>query len=148
VEKGGLFAEHFALIDQDGTSGTGRFPHRIAGLITDEYIKRNIIFSGSPKPYGQDTYFGRKFFYKTASGARVVALLPYLSEDHRDVTRAEPSQYPRLADAMNLLDHLVSSRYANALTPLIAAHAEAAIPLNLGKKVLEDLARKLMGRCV
>jgi hypothetical protein len=145
VEKGGVFAEHFDQLDQADENGTGTFPRQAAALITDDYIKKNIIFSDSPKPYGQDTYFGRKFFYKTASGARIVALLPFLAEDHRNVERAEPSQYPRLPDAMNLLDHLISSRYANALSPLIAAHAEAAIPLNLGKKVLEDLARKLMG---
>jgi hypothetical protein len=145
VEKGGMFAEHFDQLDQADENGTGTFPRQAAALITDDYIKKNIIFSDSPKPYGQDTYFGRKFFYKTASGARIVALLPFLAEDHRNVERAEPSQYPRLPDAMNLLDHLISSRYANALSPLIAAHAEAAIPLNLGKKVLEDLARKLMG---
>jgi len=54
--------------------------------------------------------------------------------------------YPvsRLADAMSLLDKLVSARYRNALTPLISAHAEAAIPMNLGKRVLEKLARQLM----
>lgn len=145
IEKGGMFAEHLDQIDQADENGVGVFPRQTAGLITDEYIKRNIIFSDSSKTYGKDTYFGRKFLYKAASGARVVALLPFLSDDHRDMTRAEPSQYPRLADTLNVLDHLVSSRFANALTPLIAAHAEAAIPLNLGKKVLEDLARRMMG---
>lgn len=144
IEKGGMFAEHFDQIDRTDENGVDAFPRQTAGLITDDYIKRNIIFSDSPKPYGQDTYFGRKLFYKTASGARVVAVLPFLSDDHRDMACAKPSQYPRLADAMNVLDHLVSSRFANALTPLIAAHGEAAIPLNLGKKVLEDLARRMM----
>jgi hypothetical protein len=46
---------------------------------------------------------------------------------------------------MQLLDKLVSARYRNSLMPIISAHAEAAIPLTLGKNVLEKLARKLMG---
>lgn len=44
---------------------------------------------------------------------------------------------------MNLLDSLVSSRYPNSLTPLISAHAEAAIPLNLGTRIFEDIAREI-----
>jgi hypothetical protein len=44
---------------------------------------------------------------------------------------------------MHLLDRLVSNRYPNAISPLISAHAEAAIPLNLGKKIFEDIAREI-----
>jgi len=43
-----------------------------------------------------------------------------------------------------LLDKLVTSRYANALAPLVSAHAQAAIPLHLGQKVLKQLAQVLM----
>ena len=120
------------------------FLRRFLTLLTDEYIKKNIIFSDSTKPYGLDTHFGRKFFYKTASGARLVASLPFLDESHRDMTRAESNQYPRLADAIGLLDQLVSSRYQNSLSPIISAHSEAAIPMNLGNRVLEEMAKKLI----
>jgi hypothetical protein len=48
-----------------------------------------------------------------------------------DLRTANADQFPRLADAMNMLDKLVSSRYPNSVSPLISAHAEAAIPLNL-----------------
>ena len=44
---------------------------------------------------------------------------------------------------MNLLDMLVSSRHPNSVSPLISAHAEAAIPLNLGKRIFEDIAREI-----
>jgi hypothetical protein len=46
-------------------------------LPTDDYIKQRVIFSDSAKRYGTDTYFGRKFFYKTQSGARIVANVPF-----------------------------------------------------------------------
>ena len=144
VEKSGTFATHFERIDQDETGISGKFPSQAVGLLTDDYIKKNIIFSESTKPYGLDTYFGRKFFYKTASGARLVASVPFLDESHRDTTKAEPNQYPRLADALGLLDQLVSSRYQNSLSPLISAHAEAAIPMNLGARVLEKMAKELI----
>ncbi len=141
IEKSGTFVNHFQRIDQDNHGGQGKFPPQTVSLLDDEYIKKNIIFSDSTKPYGLDTHFGRKLFYKTASGARLVASLPFLDESHRDMTRANPDQFPRLTDALGLLDQLVSSRYPNSLSPLITAHAEAAIPMNIGSRVLEEIAK-------
>ena len=164
IEKTGAFVTHFeqlALTPQDEASSkeagipfnqlsayhmnNSLIPPQTACLLTDEYIKRNIIYSESTRPYGRQTYFGRKFFYRTKSGARIVASLPFLTDYHENLKLAKPDQYPRLADAMALFDQLVSSRYPNSLSPIVAAHAEAAIPLNLGKKVLEQMARDLMG---
>lgn len=146
IEKSGHFAQHLEDVDRSENGSGENLTCQTAVLLDDAYIKRHIIFSESDKPYGQDTYFGRKFFYKTQSRAKIVASLPFLSDHHRDTARADPEQYPRLADALGLLDQLVSSRYPNALSPLVAAHAEAAIPLNLGNRVLERLARDLMAR--
>ena len=70
--------------------------------------------------------------------------MPFLDDSQRKTATAEPGQFARLADGLALLDQLVCSRYPNALAPLVAAHAEAAIPLNIGKKVLERLARELV----
>lgn len=144
VEKGGTFVEHLVTLDENPEGGRGRLPAGKAFLLSDGYIKRNIVFSESSKPYGEDTYFGRKFFYKTTSGALVVATLPFLRDEHRDTSRADPDQFPRLADALSLLDRMVSSRFPNSLMPLVTAHAEAAIPLKLGTQILEDLAKKLI----
>lgn len=146
IEKGGAFAEHLAQLDQEASGRGGKIPPQVVYLLDDGYIKRNIIFSESPLPYGRNTYFGRKLFYKTASGALVVATVPFLADAHSDTSRADPGQYPRLADALSLLDQMVSSRYPNSLAPLVDAHAEAAIPLHLGARVLEKLAEKLMPR--
>lgn len=145
IEKTGFFVDHFNLLDSMPQGAGERLPNQTVLLPTDDYIRKNVIFSDSTKAYGLDTYFGRKFFYKTKSGARVVASVPLLNEDSRDGARAEVAQFTRLQDAMSLLDQLVSSRYPNALEPLVAAHAEAAIPLNLGKRILAELARELMG---
>ncbi len=143
VEKTGFFVNHFERIDQNKSGPAGAFLPQSVALIPDEYIKKNIIFSDSKKIYGDATYFGRKFFYKTKSGARIVASIPMLEDAHEDAHRATPDQYPRLADALTLFDQLASSRFPNALSPLISANAEAAIPMNLGSRVLEEMAKRL-----
>jgi len=146
IEKTGPFVDHFNALDMHADGSPGTVSPQTAILLDDPYIKEHIIFSVSAKPYGQDTYFGRKLFYKTASGARIVASLPILSPNQGDMSRAQIDQFPRLNDAVTLLDSLVSSRFPNALAPLVAAHAEAAIPLHLGAKVLERLAKEWMSQ--
>lgn len=145
IEKTGEFVEHFEEIDQTETPGCQLFSPRQFILLTDQYIKERILYSDSSKRYGEDTYFGRKFFYKTLSGARIVASIPFLSDAQDTIAQSDISLYPQFPVACNLLDHVVSSRYANAVSPLIAANAQAAIPLHLGSKVLTQLARALLG---
>lgn len=143
IEKSGTFFNHFIEIDTTKDGFVDKFPKQSALLLNDGYIKRNIIFSQSSKPYGQDTYFGRKLFYKTASGQKIVPVIACFNEYQRNLDTANPDQFSRLADVMNLLDQLVSSRYPNSVSPLVSAHAEAAIPLNLGKRIFEDIAREI-----
>lgn len=143
VEKTGNFVTHFEEIDRTET-GEAYFPCGTYMLLTDRYIKERVIFSDSTKRYGEDTYFGRKFFYKTKSGARIVASIPFLTEDQDNITSDDVSLFPQFGTACALLDKLVTSRFPNALSPLVSAHAQAAIPLHLGAKVLQQLARALM----
>lgn len=146
IEKSGVFVSHFEMLDKQKDGEPGRVPVQSVYLLDDEYIKKNIIFSESDKDYGSQTYFGRKLFYKTAAGAMIVASLPFFKDSHKKLATANADQFPRLEDAMALLDQLQSSRYKNSVVPLIAAHAEAALPLNLGRRLLEELARELVSR--
>lgn len=143
LEKTGTFFNHFEELDTNSEGITDRFPSESAFLLDDGYIKKNIIYSTSTKPYAQDTYFGRKFFYKTKSGQRLVPVLAFYSDSQKDIRTARPEQFPRLLDVLNLLDSLVSSRYPNSITPLISVHAEAAIPFAIGQKMFDDIARKI-----
>jgi hypothetical protein len=143
IEKSGIFFNHFLDIDTTTEGIEDKFPRQSALLLTDKYIKKNIIFSYSKKPYGQDTYFGRKFFYKAASGQKIVPVVACFNEYQKNLNTAKPDQFPRLADVMNLLDQLVSCRYPNSVSPLISAHTEAAIPLNIGKRIFDDIAREI-----
>jgi hypothetical protein len=145
IEKTGEFVTHFDEIDRTNEPGEEFFPRRGFHLLTDGYIKERVKFSDSPKRFGVDTYFGRKLFYKTESGARIVATLPFLSDEQDTLESGDPSLYPQFATVCALLDKLVSSRFPNALAPLISANAQAAIPLSLGSKVLKQLAQALVG---
>lgn len=146
IEKSGLFVEHFAqLCSQIKSKHKGLdIPLQAALLPTDEYIRKFVVLTKNTHPYGDVTYFGRKFFYRTKSGAQIVATLPFLKPEHRNLNTALTEQFPRLADALNLFDALGSSRYSNALIPVSLAHGEAAIPSRLGKRVLETLSRDLI----
>lgn len=143
IEKTGSFFNHFEEIDISDTGEKDIFPRQTALLLFEDYIRKNIIFSESNKTYGQDTYFGRKFFYKTSNGYRIVPSLAFYNPEQQDIRTANAEQFPRLADVMSILDQLVSSRFPHSVIPLISAHAEAAIPLNLGKKIFEDIAREI-----
>ena len=145
LEKSGNFVEHFERLDINQSGDSERFPSGSAFLLDNDYIKQNIQFSTSTEPYGKATYFGRKFFYKTASGQRLVPVVASYSANERDILTAEISQFSRLKDIMQLLDKLISSRYPNSITPLISAHAQAAIP-QMGQKLFEDLAREIRER--
>ena len=145
LEKSGNFVEHFERLDINQSGDSERFSNGSAFLLDNDYIKQNIQFSTSTEPYGKATYFGRKFFYKTASGQRLVPVVASYSANERDILTAEISQFSRLKDIMQLLDKLISSRYPNSITPLISAHAQAAIP-QMGQKLFEDLAREIRER--
>jgi hypothetical protein len=143
IEKSGTFRNHLSDLDTESDGSPGRIPPRTILLIDDGYIKKNIIFSESAKPYGQDTYFGRKFFYKTKTDYLLVPVVASYNEHQASLTTANPDQFPRLGDIAYLLDDLVSSRYPDSVSPLISAHAEAAIPLSLGKKLFDEIAREI-----
>ena len=146
VEKTGAFVDHYERLDvlSPYSDREARFEPQTAVLLTNEYIRSHIAIGD--KPFGEATYFGRKFLYKTASGARIVASLPFLSEEAKDLSNGEEHHFPRLSDAMSLLDATFSARFPNAIAPLVSANAEAAIPLNLGREVLEQLATSLMAQ--
>lgn len=145
VEKTGAFVNHFELIDTSNGGAKGNFPRGKVLLLDDKYIKKNILYTAieNGKPYGQDTYFGRKFLYKTSNGQRIVASVATFTSDQANIMTADWNQFPRIGDILNLLDRIYSSRYPNAILPLVSAHAEASIPQHLGNAIFEQIAKEL-----
>lgn len=142
VEKSGAFARHFEMLDTREKSNQPRFSAGQYLLLTNEYIRSHIVPSEEQRQYGRNTYFGRKLLLKTALGHRLVVNVACFTDEQHDLSSAHPEQFPRLADALALFGKISSNLYPNSISPLIAAHSEAAIPLNLGKRILENIARE------
>lgn len=143
IEKSGSFTNHFEMLDAN--NDTTIKPGCVVCL-DNEYIRKHIVPSPGERLYGRNTYFGRKVLYKTKYGHRLVVNLACFDAQQRDLSTANVRQFPRLFDALHLLDTVSSNLYPNSISPLIAAHSEAAIPLNLGRQILEDIAKAAVGR--
>lgn len=142
VEKSGAFARHFEMLDTREESSRPRFSAGQYLLLSNDYIRSHIVPSDERRQYGRNTYFGRKLLLKTALGHRLVVNVACFTDEQHDLSSARPEQFPRLVDALALFDKISSNLYPNSISPLIAAHSEAAIPLNLGKRILENIARE------
>lgn len=138
IEKGGQFAEHAAAID-------GRIPRQHIMPLSDDYIYQHILtFRSSPNSaFGRDTYYGQKFFYKTAQGQMLTITIPKPAGPVNDPH--DPTHYPTLPDTLALLDRIGTSLYKDAVIPVALAHSYASIPLRTGSKVLTLLSRELLG---
>jgi len=138
IEKGGQFAEHAAAID-------GRIPRQHIMPLSDDYIYQHILTfrSSSNSAFGRDTYYGQKFFYKTAQGQMLTITIPKPAGPVNDPH--DPTHYPILPDTLALLDRIGTSLYKDAVIPVALAHSYASIPLRTGSKVLTLLSRELLG---
>lgn len=124
----------------------GRVKPQQVLLPDNAYIRANIARGDPATIHGISTYYGRPFLYKTKTNAMIVGMSPILREQDKDRKTALPEQYPRLADTLDLLDSLISMRYPNAVLPLMAAHAHAAIPVQMGDKMFDALIREHLGK--
>ncbi|CAM3810401.1 hypothetical protein [Deinococcus frigens] len=115
-------------------------------LLDNKYIRQNIARGDESTIHGIHSYYGRPFLYKTMNSAMIVGMVPMASEHCEDRTQALADQYPRLPDVLDLLDGLISMRYPDAVLPLLAAHAHAAIPVQMGDRMFEQLVREHLDR--
>lgn len=130
-----LRAGRLVIVDQStgGPAGT-------AFGLDAAYINRNITLRpADAKPHGQDTYFGRKVFYKTAAGEHAVITTAMITAASSDFTRSDLDCYPRLSDMLNVLDQLATYLHRDGFMPLVRAHAHAAIPLKKGADIIRSL---------
>lgn len=143
IEKTGQYVSHFFDIDWTDENGPRSKFDPATTIIPDaRYINRNIVFRPEDaKPSGIDTYFGRKVFYKTKNSAHAVLNAAIVNEQSEDFHNISPAAFPRLGDALNILDHLSTYLYQDGFMPLVRAHAHAAIPLKRGTEILTNLFR-------
>ena len=106
---------------------------------TTEYIYRYILPSDSDKTYGAAVNYGRKILYKNRSGQHAVAMLPIVNELGRAPNSVDIDAFPRLNDALDIIDRLHTHLYKDGFAPLVRAHAHAAIPLRMGQRILDSI---------
>lgn len=138
IEKTGQFAEH-ALAIQD------RIPPRTVMRLPDTYIYGRILASRERPDtrYGLDEYYGRKFFYRSATGQLLtVSLTPEV--DPASLESQDLAVFPTLPAALGILDQIGTKLYDNAVIPVALAHSYASIPLRTGSRVLTLLTRRIL----
>jgi len=137
------------------------------GNIIDRFVESNRIFAinddyrytyilggreAAKNGFGDETYYGQDFIYKTASGRVFIMGLPYPCSSKRPLPefltkKADVNFYPNLSRALALINHFESDLYKNAVIPVALAHKYTAISLRPGGKILDLLTRRgLEGR--
>jgi hypothetical protein len=148
LQKTGGVMDHARLLE--------RFlPNGVFRVIDDDY--RHTYITGSDTPsanFGNETYYGQDFLFKTERGRIFNFALPY-PFGNKDAggggkgfakVKAELPRYGSLIErACNLIRHFELDLYDNAIVPVALAHRHASISLMPGGKVLDLLARAGLG---
>jgi hypothetical protein len=139
VEKSGRFVEHADLIKH-------LIPEGNVMTLSREYINR---ITGRPPQhqYGTDEFYGRRFIYRTTSGNALVITVPPKpgATPYGDQASEDVGSYPSLRVICEVLDHVQTRLYSNAVIPVALAHSAASLPLGVGQSVLRALGQRLLG---
>lgn len=148
LQKTGGVMDHAKLLE--------RFlPHGVMQVIDDEYRHKFITGSDTPSAnFGNETYYGQDFLFKTERGRIFNFALPYpfatkeadgSGKKFADI-KCELAHYGSLIErACDLIRHFELDLYDNAIVPVALAHRHASISLVPGGKVLDILARDGLG---
>jgi hypothetical protein len=138
LEKSGEFAEHADAIHQ-------HIPRGSLMVLTDSYVQTYITFKGST--HGEDTYYGRHFFYHSTNGSMFTMTVPPLGRvDAMPTEEFASEDYPTLRATCDVLDRIGTRLYENATIPVALAHRWCAYPLAQATQVLKLHAEEHLDR--
>ena len=141
VEKSGTFVEHAQLIAHLIEPG-----HVM--LLTTEYINR---ITGRPPTTNTDRTSSTAAGSSTAptSGGTLVFTVPPKPgvTPYGDPDGELWSSYPTLRPVCEVLDHVQTRLYENAVIPVALAHSAASLPLGVGQSVLHALSCSSRSGC-
>jgi hypothetical protein len=141
LQKDGQVMEHARAINRYLPSGTFR---PVDDKYRAEYIKGNEIQNAN---FGNETYYGQDFIFKTESGRIFTVGIPYPFSNKSNPAefskkKVEPIFYGEiLGKSFSLIRYFEFDLYENAVVPIALAHRHASISLVPGGKVL-DLVTK------
>ena len=141
MEKTGEFIDHLEELDWHESEGARQSLKNGTALApTTEYIYRHIRPNPyTKKAYGEAVYYGRKILYKNRTGQHAVVMTPIVNSVGREPNSTELIAFPRLGDALDIVDELYTHLYRDGFIPLVRANAHAAIPLRQGQRILDNL---------
>lgn len=120
--------------------------------ISDDY-RFKYIYAGRDLPkngFGDETYYGQDFIYKTQSGKTFIFSLPFPCSKRPSSKfqeqKTEIKNYSNLNSAMATLYHFESDMYYNAVVPIALAHKYTSISLAPGGRVLDVFSKSMMKR--
>jgi hypothetical protein len=116
-------------------------------LVIDADVLAAVTNAKNPIAYGAETYWGRKFIYRSLDGRVVViTVLPVTGQPYDDHGgQPGPAAYPSLPAILDVIDRTGSSMYRDGLIPVALAHSKAAFPIGVGTDVLRLVARHKLG---
>lgn len=146
LQKTGLVAEFATLATRDLINGK-------LLLVSDAY-RYKYIYAGRDQAkngFGDETYYGQDFIFRTPSGRSFVFALPFPTDAKRPAnqfvsTKENLRSYPSLDRALAALHHFESDMYENAIVPLALAHKYTSISLAPGGQVLDLFSRSIVNK--
>lgn len=144
LQKTGGLMDHAKLIEKHIRPGTLR-------VVDDQY--RNDYVTGADSPaanFGNETYYGQDFLFKTERGRIFNFAIPYPFENKAyqgggkafAEAKVELKRYGDLIrQACDLIRHFEMDLYDSAIVPVALAHRHASISLVPGGKVLDLMVR-------
>lgn len=141
VEKSGAFVDYGRALARHDLVKPGEL------VICGKPILEKLVSTNDPAAYGKETYWGRKFIYRSLDGRIVVITVPPLSGSAYDSRGGQPGPdgYPTLQAILDVIDRTGSSMYQDGIIPVAAAHGRAAFPIGVGTDVLRLVAREKLG---
>ena len=141
VEKTGLAVDYARSLVRNEVLSPGGL------LVVDEHVLAHLANTKDVKRYGKETYWGRKFIYRSLDGRVLVpTVLPQAGAPYDNFGgQPDPAAYPTLAAILDVFDRTGSSMYEDGIIPVALAHGKAAYPIGVGTDVLKLVARHKLG---
>jgi hypothetical protein len=121
-------------------------------VLSDEYRYKYVLNGRKPAEicFGDETYYGQDFIFKSATGKVFVFALPYEADKKRPADgfieqKENLNNYRNLNKALSIIQTFESDLYENALVPIALAHKYTSISLSPGGRILDLLSKSLVG---
>lgn len=144
LQKTGEVMDHANLLSKF-------LPNGVIRILDDEYRNKYIKGSDSPSSnFGNETYYGQDFLFKTERGRIFNFAVPYpfankgRFADQKNFSRAKAdvTNYGSLIErSCDLIRHFELDLYDSAIVPVALAHRHASISIVPGGKVLDIIAK-------